>query len=125
MRQTWSELLFAHYPISLDILRKLVPDALPLDSHNGMGWIGVVPFRMSGVRLRGLPPIPGTDRFPELNVRTYVKLDDKPGVYFFSLEAANLLAVMGAKTTYHLPYWYADMTMKQDGLVTNFESKRR
>ena len=125
MKQTWSELLFAHYPIEIEVLRQLVPNMLPLDSYNGVGWIGVVPFQMSGVRLRGLPPIPGTNRFPELNVRTYVKLNDKPGVYFFSLDAPNLLAVMGAKTLYHLPYSHANMTMKQEGLLTNFDSKRR
>ncbi len=124
MKQTWSNLLFAHYPIKFDVLRKLVPEALPLDSYNGMCWIGVVPFRMSGVRLRGLPPIPGTDQFPELNVRTYVTLDGKPGVYFFSLDAANWLAVKGAKTLYHLPYWYSEMKIKNSGANVEFESKR-
>lgn len=125
MKQTWSDLLFAHYPIQFDVLRKLVPEALPLDSYNGMCWVGVVPFRMSGVGVRGLPPIPGTDTFPELNVRTYVTLDGKPGVYFFSLDAANWLAVKAAKTLYHLPYWYADMTIKNRGTTIEFESKRR
>ena len=67
MKQTWSELLLANYPIKLDVLRKLVPESLPLDSFDGKGWIGVVPFQMSDVRLRGLPAIPGTDRFPELH----------------------------------------------------------
>lgn len=125
MKQTWSDLLFAHYPIKYDVLRKLVPEVLPLDCYNGECWIGVVPFQMSGVRLRGLPPVPGTDRFPELNVRTYVTLDGKPGVYFFSLDAANLLAVTGAKTLYHLPYWYADMKIEKNGSHIDFESKRK
>ncbi|WP_350461845.1 DUF2071 domain-containing protein [Solibacillus sp.] len=124
MKQIWSDLLFAHYPIKFEVLRKLVPEALPLDSYNGMCWIGVVPFRMSGVRLRGLPPIPGTDQFPELNVRTYVTLDGKPGVYFFSLDAANWLAVKGAKTLYYLPYWHAEMKIKNSGTSIEFESKR-
>ena len=124
MKQTWSDLLFAHYPIKFEVLRKLVPEALHLDSYNGVCWIGVVPFRMSGIRLRGLPPIPGTDQFPELNVRTYVTLDGKPGVYFFSLDAANWLAVQGAKTLYHLPYWYADMEIKNSGTNIEFKSKR-
>lgn len=124
MKQIWSDLLFAHYPIKYEVLRKLVPEALHLDSYNGTCWIGVVPFRMSGVRLRGLPPIPGTDQFPELNVRTYVTLDGKPGVYFFSLDAANYLAVKGAKTLYHLPYWYADMEIKKRDTNIEFKSKR-
>ena len=125
MKQTWSDLLFAHYPIQYDVLRNLVPDVLPLDSYDGVCWVGVVPFRMSGVSLRGLPPIPGTSEFPELNVRTYVTLDGKPGVYFFSLEAANWLAVKGAKTGYHLPYWYADMEIQNKGQNIKFTSKRR
>ena len=124
MKQTWSDLLFAHYPIKFEILRKLVPDVLPLDTYNGMCWIGVVPFRMSGIRLRGLPPIPGTDQFPELNVRTYVTLDGKPGVFFFSLDAANRLAVKGARTLYYLPYWYADMAIMDSGKNITFKSKR-
>lgn len=125
MKQTWSDLLFAHYPVQYEVLRKLVPDVLPLDSYNGVCWVGVVPFRMSGVSLRGLPPIPGTSEFPELNVRTYVTLDGKPGVYFFSLEAANWLAVKGAKTGYHLPYCYADMEIQNKGQNIEFTSKRR
>ena len=125
MKQTWSDLLFAHYPIKFEVLRKLVPEALHLDSYNGVCWIGVVPFRMSGIRLRGLPPIPGTDQFPELNVRTYVTLDGKPGVYFFSLDAANWLAVKGAKTLYHLPYWHAEMEIKNSGDDVVFNSTRR
>ena len=124
MKQTWSDLLFAHYPIEYDSLRKLVPEALHLDSYNGRYWIGVVPFRMSGVRLRGLPAIPGTAQFPELNVRTYITLGGKPGVYFFSLDAANLLAVKGARTLYYLPYWVADMNMKNSETTITFQSKR-
>lgn len=125
MKQTWSDLLFAHYSIKFEVLRKLVPEGLTLDSYNGTYWIGVVPFRMSGVRLRGLPPIPGTDQFPELNVRTYVTIDGKPGVFFFSLDAANWLAVKGAKTLYHLPYWYADMEMNISATNNVFKCKRR
>ena len=124
MKQTWSDLLFAHYPIEYEVLRKIVPDVLPLDAFDGEYWIGVVPFRMSGVRLRGLPAVPGTDQFPELNVRTYVTLDGKPGVYFFSLEAANWLAVKGARSVYHLPYWYANIDMKNDKTTIEFDSKR-
>ena len=125
MKQIWSDLLFAHYPIKFEVLRKLVPEALHLDSYNGMCWVGIVPFRMSGIRLRWLPPIPGTDQFPELNVRTYVTLDGKPGVYFFSLDAANWPAVTGAKMLYHLPYWHADMEIKNNADDVVFKSVRR
>lgn len=125
IKQSWTDILFAHYPIKLEVLHKLVPEVLPLDSFNGMGWISVVPFYMSCIRLRGMPVVPGTAHFPGLNIRTYVTLNGKPGVYFFSLDAANPLAVKLAKTFYHLPYLYANMMMKQNGSIIDFESTRR
>ena len=125
MKQTWNDLLFAHYPIKLEVLQTLAPDALPLDSFNVMGWIGVVPFHMTDIRLRGLPPIPGTNQFPELNVRTYVTLDGKPGVYFFSLDATNRLAVKVAKLLYYLLYKGADIMVKHNGAIIDYESRRR
>lgn len=125
MRQTWNNLLLANYPIKLDILRKLVPKKLPLDSFDGMGWIGVVPFHMTGLRLRGVPPVPGTDRFPQINVRTYITLDGKPGVYFFSLDAANWLAAKMAKTFFHIPYNFADIRVESSESTFHFESKRK
>ena len=93
-------------------MRKLVPQALALDTFNDQAWIAVTPFHMSGIRLRGLPALPGLSRFPELNVRTYVTFDDKPGVYFFSLDAANAAAVWGARTFYHLPYFASNMSVE-------------
>jgi len=112
MAQTWHDLLFAHWPVETAILRKLVPQALALDTFNGQAWIAVTPFHMSGIHLRGLPALPGLSRFPELNVRTYVTFDDKPGVYFFSLDAANAAAVWGARTFYHLPYFASNMSVE-------------
>jgi uncharacterized protein YqjF (DUF2071 family) len=109
MFQTWHDLLFAHWPVAPGKLRPLVPTELPLDIRDGQCWVAVTPFHMSGVRPRGFPALPGLSRFPELNVRTYVTLEDKPGVYFFSLDAANLAAVWAARTFYHLPYFYARM----------------
>src|SRR5690348_5636242 len=91
MAQNWEDLLFAHWPVPMEAMRALVPRGLNLDTFEGQAWIGIVPFRMSGVRLRGLPPMPGLSAFPELNVRTYVKSGGKPGVWFFSLDAANRL----------------------------------
>jgi len=112
MAQTWHDLLFAHWPIESSVLRKLVPQDLALDTFDGQCWIAVTPFHMSGIRLRGLPALPGLSRFPELNVRTYVTLDAKPGVYFFSLDAANAPAVWGARTFYHLPYFVSNMSVE-------------
>src|SRR6202045_1814463 len=113
MKQIWHDLLFAHWPVLASVMRPLVPAQLTLDTFDGQCWVGVVPFRMSGIRARGLPPIPGFSRFPELNVRTYVTYGRKPGVYFFSLDAANLPAVWAARKFYHLPYFHAAMTSNE------------
>jgi uncharacterized protein YqjF (DUF2071 family) len=107
MRQTWEELLFAHWPLPADALRPLVPSALALDTYDGSAWLGIVPFRMRDVRPRLVPSVPWLSAFAELNVRTYVTAGDKPGVYFFSLDAGNPLAVQLARRLFHLPYFNA------------------
>ncbi|MBI1282462.1 MAG: DUF2071 domain-containing protein [Anaerolineaceae bacterium] len=112
MRQTWSKLLFAHWPVKPEALRPLIPPALAIDTFDGMAWVGVVPFYMSGVRFRSAPPIPTTTEFCELNVRTYVMpKGGKPGVWFFSLDASSVLAVAGARMVFHLPYYKASMRL--------------
>lgn len=124
MKQTWHDLLFAHWPVPRDRLRQLVPAQLEPDQFGGKCWLGVVPFRMSGIRARGTPPLPGLSRFPELNVRTYVTHGGKPGVYFFSLDAANLPAVWAARKFYHLPYFHAEMQCEdRDGNIL-YSSRR-
>ena len=107
MTQSWHDLLFAHWPIDPDALRSKVPANLPLDVFDGRASIGVIPFHMTNVGPRGIPSLPGLSAFPELNVRTYVTLNGKPGVYFFSLDAASTLAVIGARTIFRLPYYRA------------------
>jgi hypothetical protein len=109
MRQRWHDLLFAHWPVDIAHLRPLVPPQLEIQSHSGSAWLGVIPFRMSGVRLRGWPTAPWLSSFAELNVRTYVENGGKPGVYFFSLDAASTLAVAVARRWYRLPYFRARM----------------
>jgi uncharacterized protein YqjF (DUF2071 family) len=124
MKQTWHDLLFAHWPVAPDVMRSLVPAQLALDSFDDRCWVGVVPFHMSAIRGRVLPPLPGLSRFPELNVRTYVVHGSKPGVYFFSLDAANLPAVWAARAFYHLPYFYAEMSSDdRDGCI-QYSSRR-
>ena len=124
MRQSWHDLLFAHWAVDADKLRSKVPGALELETFGGRAWIGVVPFRMSNVALRGLPPVPWLSSFPELNVRTYVRVDGKPGVYFFSLDAARALAVAGARLL-NLPYFRAAMSMDLDQDGIQYRSRRR
>ncbi len=113
--QRWNDLLFAHWPIPSSAVAPFIPDGLQVDTFHGSAWIGVVPFWMDRIKLRGLPPIPFTRSFPELNLRTYVR-DQRtgtPGVFFLSLDASNLLAVGFARTLYSLPYHWAEMKMQQ------------
>jgi uncharacterized protein YqjF (DUF2071 family) len=124
MRQRWHDLLFAHWRAPVGVLRPLVPRALPLDLFEGEAWIAVTPFRMTGVRLRGLPALPGVSRFPELNVRTYVTLEGKPGVYFFSLDAGSRLAVSAARQFFRLPYHRAHMSAEPFAEGISYRSER-
>jgi len=124
MAQSWHDLLFAHWPVDLAELRPLLPPQLQIDILRGRAWLAVVPFRMTGVRLRGTPAIPGLSAFPELNVRTYVTCDGKPGVWFFSLDAANSLAVAIARAWFHLPYFHARMSCTEHGGRIHYHSDR-
>jgi uncharacterized protein YqjF (DUF2071 family) len=125
MKQVWHDLLFAHWPVAAETLRPLIPGHLQIDLFGGQAWVGVVPFRMSGVRMRGTPPVPGFSHFPELNVRTYVVRDKKPGVWFFSLDATNAVAVWGARAAFHLPYFRAAMSCEENRGWIHYQSTRR
>lgn len=125
MRMTWSDLLFAHWPVEPKIVSSLLPDGVTLDTRDGRAWVGVVPFTMTNVAPRFSPSIPGVSRFLELNVRTYVSVGGKPGVWFFSLDAASRVAVRAARATFNLPYMDAQMQLKRDGGgVIHYQSKR-
>jgi uncharacterized protein YqjF (DUF2071 family) len=125
MAQRWSNLLFIHRRAKVEELRALVPPALALDLHEGSAWVSVTPFYLSHLHLHGVPPLPVVSEFPELNVRTYVTYDGKPGVYFFSLDAGSTLAVYGARALYHLPYFRASMSVREtrDGTI-HYQSRR-
>lgn len=124
MTMQWTELAFLHWPVDPAPLRRLLPPGLELDTHGGDGWLGIVPFRMRRTRARWLPPVPSAHEFPELNVRTYVRCGDRAGVWFFSLDAASRLAVEGARLTFGLPYFRADMTVEQRGGLVSYVSTR-
>jgi uncharacterized protein YqjF (DUF2071 family) len=125
MHQTWRDLLFMHWPIPAQRLRALVPDELPLDLFGGEAWITISPFVVTGLRLRGMPRIPGVSQFPELNLRTYVNVGGKPGVYFLDLDAGSRLAVAAARMAYRLPYHHAAMQVDiQDGWIV-YRSRRK
>ena len=113
--QRWNDLLFAHWPIPASQIAALLPEGLEVDTYQGSAWLGVVPFWLDRIKMRGIPPIPGVRRFPDLNVRTYVRdqYTGTPGVYCFSIDASNLLAVAVARMYYQLPYFWAAMHMEQ------------
>jgi uncharacterized protein YqjF (DUF2071 family) len=125
MTQSWNDLLFAHWRVDVAHLRRVVPDAFDLDLFEGEAWLGVVPFSMTNVGVRGIPALPALSAFPELNVRTYVRVGDRPGVYFFSLDAGRRLAVAAARACLNLPYFAAVMSVKRRRGTVHYRSTRR
>ncbi len=120
----WHDLLFMHWPVPESTLRPLIPSALDLDAFDGSAWLGVVPFRMSGVRPRFLPSLPWLSSFPELNLRTYVSAGGRPGIWFFSLDAHKPVAVRLARAGFKLPYFDARMSCVVYGDEVRYESVR-
>ena len=128
MTQRWNDLLFAHWRVPAAQVTALLPEGLHADTFDGSAWLGVVPFWMDRIRVRGLPAVPGARSFPELNLRTYVRdpRTGTPGVYFFSLDGANLVAVLTARTFYNLPYYWAQMRIEEHANQGfTFYSRRR
>jgi len=125
MGQTWESLVFVHWRVTVDELRPHIPAGLEIDEFDGSAWLGIVPFRITGLRARGMVPLPGLSEFNELNVRTYVRAaDGKPGVWFFSLEATSRLAVRAARRLYRLPYFDARIALDDDGGRIDVECSR-
>jgi uncharacterized protein YqjF (DUF2071 family) len=123
MAQTWEQLLFAHWPMPADHLRYVVPPQLEIDTFADQAWLGVVAFEISRIHLRGLPAVPGLARFPEVNLRTYVRYNGRPGVLFLSLHCPNRLAMAIARPWFRLPYHYADVCHAHDGDAVDFASR--
>jgi uncharacterized protein len=125
MTQIWHNLLFAHWPVAIEMLRPLIPSVLPLDTFERQCWVGITPFYMTHVSPRGFPPLPCLSQSVEINVRTYVVVNDIPGVYFFSLDANNFIAVMLARKLFHLPYFNASMKIRHTGDTIHYKSQRQ
>lgn len=124
MGLTWLDLLFMHWPVDAKVLRPLVPPSLSIDTFDGSAWLGVVPFYMTGVRPHFLPAVPGLSNFPEINLRTYVTAQERPGVWFFSLDAHSRLAVRLARVTFYLPYFDAEMSCNATNDEIHYRSVR-
>jgi uncharacterized protein len=122
MGQTWLNLLFAHWRIASGLLRPHVPARLELEEHDGSAWIALTPFTVTGLRLRGMLPLPVVSQFLELNCRTYVRgADGRPGIWFFSLDASSRAAVAAARRIYELPYRHARFETSGDEVRVHAE----
>ncbi len=125
-RPGWHDLTFLHWPVPVAALRPLVPAELEIDTFEGSAYIALVPFTMTRVRPAWAPPLPGITNFHETNVRTYVHHAGRdPGVWFFSLDAASLLATYAARILWHLPYHHARMTLEKSGGEVRYVSERK
>jgi uncharacterized protein len=124
MEQGWYDLLFAHWPLPVSQVRGLVPPELEIDSFNQEAWVSITPLYIR-IRPRGLSPVGKFWSFPELNCRTYVRYGGLPGIYFFSLDAASLLAVSGARILYRLPYFHSKMEFRKSASAVHYKSERR
>jgi uncharacterized protein YqjF (DUF2071 family) len=128
LKQRWTDLLFANWPIPAAAIAPLVPEGLQVDTFEGSAWLGAMPFWMDRIQMHGLPPIPGARSFPHLSLRTYVRDPETgtPGVCFLSVEASNLLAAAVGRMFYHLPYHWSEMHMEQrSDREFSFYSRRR
>jgi uncharacterized protein YqjF (DUF2071 family) len=131
MYQKWRSLLFLHFPCDPGEILPLLPPGLDVDLYpdaagTPQAWVGLVPFKMEGVRPRFLPPVPGLSAFPEFNVRTYVHRRGRdPGVWFYSLDAANTVACRVARQFFGLPYFEAAMSVEEVGDIRRYRSRRR
>jgi uncharacterized protein len=121
-RQVWHDLLFMHWPVPAAVVRPLVPDPLSIDERGGSAWLSLVPFHMTEVTLRGLPALPWLSAFAEMNLRTYVTLGTKPGVWFLRMDAARALAVWTARLGLGLPYVWSSMGVEHDGSRVRYRS---
>lgn len=124
MAQSWQNVLFISWPMPVERLRPLVPSKMEIDTYNGQAWLSLLPMRMVDLHLRDLPPLPEASTFPEINLRTYVRVNHQPGIFFFSIDAAAHLGAWVAQHLFHLPYLYAEMSLSQQSDGFYLESHR-
>jgi uncharacterized protein len=115
MKQGWYDLVYVHFSFPVDVVQSLLPDGLEVDTYDGAAWVGLIPFSMRGIGLPRLPAVPYLGSFPEVNVRTYVKRNGVPGVWFFSLDINRILPTVVARTTYKLPYCFGSVSHMREG----------
>lgn len=122
----WRLLTYVHWAVEADVVQAALPPGLTVDTFDGAAWIGLIPFSMRDVRPPGVPPIPYIGDFPETNVRSYtITPDGRRGVYFHSLEASRLAAVVVARRLFGLPYQWASMSLRTTPGRIRYGSRRR
>jgi uncharacterized protein YqjF (DUF2071 family) len=126
MHHRWTHITFLHWRYPADVLQAIVPASLTVETCDGSAWVGVTPFLMKDVRAPGLPAVPWLSEFPETNVRTHVRDErGRSGIWFFSLDAARLPAVLAARAGYWLPYFWSDMAVRVNNGRIGYRSRRR
>jgi hypothetical protein len=125
MTQKWRDAIFINWPVPAAAVARVIPNGLEPDLFNGTAWVSLVPFRMENLRIRHLPPIPGTSNFGEVNVRTYVRGPNGPGVWFCSLDVHAALATLVARTFYRLPYYHGEVSETQAATTSNWKVRRK
>jgi uncharacterized protein YqjF (DUF2071 family) len=121
-RQTWHNLLFMHWPVPVSVLRPHIPAPVSIDEREGSAWLGLVPFTMSAVTMKGVPSLPWLSAFPEMNLRTYVTFGGKPGVWFLRMDCTRLPAVLAARWGLGLPYVWSRMRVRENQMPIEYES---
>jgi hypothetical protein len=124
MEQNWENMLFLHWPFDEAVVRALIPPGLEVDTFEGKAWVGITPFRLTGLRFLSLPPIPTLDSFNEVNLRTYVVYNGMPGIWFFSLDASKILPALGSRLFFNLPYYDARIDYSMSGGEFSFDMTR-
>jgi uncharacterized protein YqjF (DUF2071 family) len=124
MAQQWDHLLFVHWRVDPEALRPFVPPGLTIDTFDGSAWLSLVPMRMAEIHFRGMPFHIGADNFPEMNLRTYVRHQDREGIFFFSLDTEDDINVWVARNLFRLPYFKADLEMEDMSMPVRFSSRR-
>ncbi|MBS4202106.1 DUF2071 domain-containing protein [Bacillus sp. FJAT-49732] len=124
MRQKWSNVFFMHWPIQPELLQPYIPSSIEVDTYDGFAWLGVIIFNIDGIYLRGFPPVSFRPAFPEINLRTYVKCDNKPGIYFLSLDVDDWTSYTLAKRWLNVPYHPAKISIQKNVDTFHYESLR-
>jgi uncharacterized protein len=125
MVQRWTDVVFLHWRVEPELVQRLLPDGVSVDTFDGSAWVGLVPFSMEGLGFARLHPLPVVGAFPEVNVRTYVRVGDRRGVWFFSLDIDRIAPALVARTAYRIPYCTGEVSHLRTGDVITTRVQRR